>query len=136
MFRCTYKPQQLLLCTGSSVPCNNGDIRLVNGSSEYDGLLEVCYLNRWGTICGDFFGDLDAQVACRQLGLNTNQASAQFAFGYGIFILLENVQCRGVEERLVDCVHNGFGDHSCFHFADAGIICPPVASKLVYVVAR
>ena len=138
-----HNPCKLLLCiiinscyyftiyTGSSVTCNDGDIRLVNGSTEYDGLLEVCYLNQWGTICGDFFGDLDAQVACRQLGLNTDQASAQLSFGYGLFILLANVQCRGGEDRLVDCVHSGFGDNRCFHFADAGIICPPAASKML-----
>ena len=101
----------------------------MNGSSKYDGLLEVCYLDQWGTICGTFFGDLDAQVACRQLGLNTNQASVQLSFGYGAFTLLANVQCRGVEDRLVDCVHSGFAVHSCSSFSNTGIICPPAASK-------
>ena len=118
--------------TGSSVSCNDGDIRLVDGLSKYDGRLEVCYFDQWGTVCGDLFGDLDAQVACRQLGLNTNQASVQYSsFSYGTgFIWLDNVQCRGMEDRLVDCVHNGYGEHNCYHFLDAGIICPPTASKL------
>ena len=122
----------MLLCTGSSVSCNNGDIRLVDGSSEYDGRLELCYLDQWGTICGDLFGDLDAQVACRQLGLNTNQAAAQFSsFSSGTgLIWLDDIQCRGIEDRLVDCVHNGFGEHDCNHWRDVGIICPPTASKL------
>ena len=113
--------------TGSDVPCHDGDLRLVDGSSEYDGRLEVCYLGQWGTVCDDLFGDLDAQVACRQLGFNSTRASAQqFAFGSGTGqIWLDNVQCRGVENRLVDCVHNGFGEHNCFHFEDAGIACPP-----------
>ena len=95
--------------------------------SDYDGRLEVCYLGQWGTVCDDLFGDLDAQVACRQLGFNSSRASAQqFAFGFGTGqIWLDNVQCRGGESRLVDCVHNGFGEHNCFHFEDAGITCPP-----------
>ena len=87
----------------------------------------MCYLGQWGTVCDDLFGDLDAQVACRQLGFNTSRASAQqFAFGFGMGqIWLDDVQCRGVENRLVDCVHNGLGVHNCFRFEDVGITCPP-----------
>ena len=112
---------------GSDIPCNDGDIRLAVGSDEFSGRVEVCYLGQWGTVCDDVFGDLDAQVACRQLGLSTSRASAQqFAFGSGTgFIWLDDVQCRGTENRLVDCVHNGFGEHNCFHFEDAGVSCPP-----------
>ena len=25
----------------------------------------------------------------------------------------------------MDCVHNGFGEHNCYHWEDAGIVCPP-----------
>ena len=71
-------------------------------------------------------------MACRQLGLNTDQASTQvFAYGFGTgFIWLDSIQCRGVEDRLIDCVHDGFGEHDCFFFEEVGIICPPSASKL------
>ena len=119
---------------GSSVTCNNGDIRLVDGTSKYDGRLEVCYLDQWGTVCSDLFGDLDAQVACRQLGLNTDRASAQYySFDSETgFIWLDNIQCRGVENRLVDCIHNGFGEHDCYHYEDVGVICPPKSKLLTY----
>ena len=40
----------------------------------------------------------------------------------------------------MDCVHNGFGEHNCYHFEDAGITCPPEGKhpsylpvKLMYV---
>ena len=105
----------------------------MGGRSEYDGRLEVCYLDRWGTICNDLFGHLDAQVACRQLGLDTDLAAAQFySYDPGTgFIWLDDIQCRGVEERLVDCVHNGFGEHNCYHWEDAGVTCPPKSKHFI-----
>ena len=49
-------------------PCTQGELRLVGGSSELEGRLEICNNNQWGTICDDQFGPNSANVACRQLG--------------------------------------------------------------------
>ena len=51
--------------------CNDGDIRLVNGSVANEGRVEICYNNRWGTVCDDLFGSTEATVICRQLGYST-----------------------------------------------------------------
>ena len=49
-------------CTG------DGSIRLVNGPTIYEGRVEFCTNGVWSTVCDDFWGPLNAQVVCRQLG--------------------------------------------------------------------
>ena len=51
-------------------PDANPDIkvRLVGGSSDLEGIVEVYYNNEWGTVCDDLFGTYEAQVFCYMLG--------------------------------------------------------------------
>ena len=48
--------------------CPQGAIRLQGGTTASEGRVEICN-NVWGTVCDDSWGDIDARVACQQLGL-------------------------------------------------------------------
>ena len=52
--------------------CNYGDIRLVGGSDQYEGRVEICVNDAWGTVCDDFWGNVDAGVVCSQLGYGSS----------------------------------------------------------------
>ena len=53
-----------------TVGCDEGDVRLLEGSTRLEGRVEICSNNVWGTVCHFGWGTADARVVCRQLGLS------------------------------------------------------------------
>ena len=45
-------------------------MRLVNGTSDMEGRIEICFDEAWGTICDNLWTTNDGNVACRQLGFS------------------------------------------------------------------
>ena len=70
--------------------CGNNEVRLVGGSSNTEGRVEVCYNGRWGTVCDHLWGIPDATVVCNQLQLPT--AGTNWS---GMTVLLQQLTAGG-----------------------------------------
>ena len=47
-------------------------MRLVGGQSAYEGRVEVCLSQRWGTVSSDGWSEYNSQVICKYIGFNPN----------------------------------------------------------------
>ena len=54
------------------VDCDDGEVRLVNGTVPSEGRVELCLEGRWTTVCDKGWTVADAQVVCAQLGYGTD----------------------------------------------------------------
>ncbi|XP_029109970.1 scavenger receptor cysteine-rich type 1 protein M130-like [Scleropages formosus] len=118
---CKPRDQVFIICT------NHRSLRLVGGGADCAGRLEVFHGGSWGTVCDDFWGPAEAQVACRQLRCGTalsgqNPVPAYFGPGSGP-IWLGRLGCTGSESSLWDCPSAWFGQQDCGHREDVGVVC-------------
>ena len=104
--------------------CTSGSVHLVGGSNKYEGRVEVCVNNTWGTVCDDSWDIAHAEVVCRQLGYPVSMA-IPFRYGYfgpgNGFIHMDDVKCYGNESSLFSCTY--YSNHDCEHHEDAGVRC-------------
>ena len=111
---------------GYTLPgCSDWNLRLVNGSVQQQGTVEVCFNNTYGSICHDHWSNSDAQVVCRYLGYSSDNASSFSHAFYGASsgpIHLTSVQCVGNEQSLAQCSYTN-NIHECTHEEDAGVSC-------------
>ena len=122
-------------------------VRLYGGSSSREGVVEVFYQGKWGTVCDEQWNTPDSDVLCKQLGF---PASARDVARYlclfvclllllftcthstqphyldsSVPVWLSGVGCVGTEKALTDCPNAGWGATSCSHYLDAGATCEP-----------
>ena len=115
----------LLLKQKANLVFISAGLRLVNGSWEGEGRVEIYYNGNWGTVCDDNWDTNDARVVCRRLGFHDTfsaPGSARFGRGSGE-ILLDDVGCSGSESLIENCPHSGWRKHNCGHHEDASVIC-------------
>ena len=107
--------------------CPGQTVRLVNGSDENEGRVEVCRNGVWGTVYGGYGWDSrGGRVVCRQLGFQnpgsvitffisvcelwlTTYDAAVFIYADNTFgagsgpVLIEDISCIGTEASLFQC---------------------------------
>jgi len=99
-------------------------VRLVGGSSNYYGRVEVHYNGEWGRVCRTGWDNTDAGVVCRQLGLGASGIAVSHDYGTGLGpFWLVDVACSGHESNLSSCSHRGVGVENCHHSQEAQVAC-------------
>ena len=132
--------------------CFAGTMRIIDGLSLYEGRVEVCSNNQWGTVCDVGWDDLDAVVTCRGsafFGSYVKNHGSVFvvcdfyifvlsggvAVSGGVFppgpgpILASGVTCTGSEYFVSECANDTIVRSECTHDRDAGVRCTPGISK-------
>ena len=68
--------------TGVSM-CRDGDVRLVGGDTEREGIVEMCYNKVWGKVCADGWNRMAANIVCTQLGYEYSDRVSVHPYAYG-----------------------------------------------------
>ena len=110
---------------------DDGDLRLRGGPSHNEGRLEIFHDNEWGTVCDDFFGRIDAKVACKQMNYTGAEAYlTDVAVAPGRRFWLDDVNCVGNEAKLTECFYNSgvrtnppWGIANCIPAEQVGVRC-------------
>ncbi|XP_065921575.1 uncharacterized protein [Magallana gigas] len=125
---CTHDEDVGVDCEDDSVAPPEVRVRLVEGKTPSEGRVMLTVGDVTGTVCDDYFTDIEAGVVCRMMGYRTGVATEGGYFGPGSgMVLLDNVRCQGTERSLSHCRNDGWGISNCEHPEDVGVICdaPP-----------
>nr|XP_009673252.1 PREDICTED: deleted in malignant brain tumors 1 protein-like isoform X1 [Struthio camelus australis] len=119
-----------VVCSGSGIS-DLASLRLVNGSTECAGRVEVFHDQRWGAVCGDGWDLAEGHVVCRQLGCGpARSVTHSFQFGEGpSLIWVDAVECTGLEGALFECKVKLWGAQSCKSNRYASVTCSMAADS-------
>ncbi|XP_019859783.1 PREDICTED: deleted in malignant brain tumors 1 protein-like [Amphimedon queenslandica] len=110
--------------------CTDGEVRLFGGSTEYEGTVEICRNNAWGTISSNWYSNNIAQTVCNTLGFKTPGVSsvrnAYYGEGSGPILMGGYISCWSGTTSLLNCYNNPSDIiHSNSHHYDIGVRCEP-----------
>ncbi|XP_048254490.1 scavenger receptor cysteine-rich type 1 protein M130-like isoform X2 [Haliotis rufescens] len=100
--------------------CDPSDITMKLTPNYNKGLLQVYHSGRWGTVCDDEFGQIEASVVCRALGY---QGGKVIDNNSSITMWLDDVQCTMRNTDLKDCKHRPWGSDDCSDSEAVGVQC-------------
>uniref|UniRef100_A0A336MNT7 protein-lysine 6-oxidase n=1 Tax=Culicoides sonorensis TaxID=179676 RepID=A0A336MNT7_CULSO len=117
-------------------------VRLKGGRLSSEGRVEVSLDNKsWGTVCGNGWTILEANVVCKELGMGyaSDILNTDIFGGQNISkLILSGTDCQGNETKLSECVHQQLGKVSCAgnkNFVSA-IICTNELPDLLFDIAE
>ncbi|XP_063962657.1 neurotrypsin-like [Lytechinus pictus] len=136
--RTTTPPQEIVKGGGNSA--ESFTVRLVNGSGEFEGRIEVMYDNAFGSVCANDDWDYEsAHVICTSLGYSkANVISYDDIFGgQATTVHFKKLGCTGDEKNVSFCpfeIDNG----TCrsHGYADASVACKRGSSDTMSVRSR
>ena len=98
-------------------------VRLVEGTGNNTGFVELYSLGHWVPICSYFWDILDASVVCRELGyLTAVSATVKRRYNYKYYrgFISYTYSCTGDESTLKQCSTN---EHYCNPYYSAFVNC-------------
>ncbi|XP_038070242.1 neurotrypsin-like isoform X4 [Patiria miniata] len=138
---CFHSEDAGVQCGGGTTDPNgeeNGKVQLVHGGEESAGHVVIYFEGELGTICDIGWTWVNSDVLCKELGFVGSEeydGHKDSSFLTNIMkVQLENVNCEGDEQRLVQCSHSGWGNSDCDHSRDVWVRClqespdPPLLS--------
>ncbi|XP_071094710.1 uncharacterized protein [Haliotis cracherodii] len=121
---CSHRPLGANNCLHSEdvgIICDPSDITMNLTTSHNKGLLQVYHSWRWGTVCDDGFGQVEASVVCRALGYQGGKVIIVPASSNKMW--LDDVKCTMRNTDLKDCKHRPWGSDDCSDSEAVGVQC-------------
>ncbi|XP_060677691.1 deleted in malignant brain tumors 1 protein-like [Hemiscyllium ocellatum] len=118
-YTASYTNNAGVICSDHILP------RLVPGSAECFGSLEVQFGDTWKTVCGLDWDLKNANVVCAQLhcGVAVSVSSSAHSGGGNVLMASEVIQCTGNETHLGKCPRSPANHQDCSVHNNVTLIC-------------
>ena len=118
----TGDPSRVITLALQNNVASDGTIRLINGSVPWEGKLEVLINETWFRVCDNFWTDVNARIACRQLGYY-DFVSYRSYYNNDVIsrpTLTHPYDCLGTETSLQQCL---LRESACYYYDTLALRC-------------